>query len=160
MAQSYNSLIAKNTDTQQHGGSRTTLSPKVLIIILILSNSYLLNTLSIILKKIIHIYIFTANFSFWSRELFSNHIWTYINIKGGHSIFWGQNCINLLHWQIIKATACHTELINAILDTHRQIKPCPQNSSNIQVNKYKINYQQKKCDWRQSSIKISIHKWA
>lgn len=50
MAQSYNSLIAKNTDTQQHGGSRTTLSPKVLIIILILSNSYLLNTLSIILK--------------------------------------------------------------------------------------------------------------
>lgn len=31
MAQSYNSLIAKNTDTQQHGGSRTTLSPKVLV---------------------------------------------------------------------------------------------------------------------------------
>lgn len=56
MAQSYNSLIAKNTDTQQHGGSRTTLSPKVLII-LILSNSYLLNTLSIILKKL-YIFIF------------------------------------------------------------------------------------------------------
>lgn len=57
MAQSYNSLIAKNTDTQQHGGSRTTPSPKVLIIILILSNSYLLNTLSIILKKL-YIFIF------------------------------------------------------------------------------------------------------
>lgn len=31
MAQSYNSLIAKNTDTQQHGGSRTIPSPKVLV---------------------------------------------------------------------------------------------------------------------------------
>lgn len=47
MAQSYNSLIAKNTDTQQHSGPRTTLSPKVLLMIL---NSYLLNRLSITLQ--------------------------------------------------------------------------------------------------------------
>lgn len=52
MAQSYNSLIAKNTDTQQHGGSRTTLSPKVLVnsnFISFISFEYIINNSKIII---------------------------------------------------------------------------------------------------------------
>lgn len=41
MAQSYNSLIAKNTDTQQHSGARTSLPQKNISNSMVLHSPYL-----------------------------------------------------------------------------------------------------------------------